>query len=117
MKAKGQDLQTDNIHLFGRYGRQKSHECHQHDLKSEEMSIECQDTEMTGRQFLQSQLQTVNSGLSGAKETYCFDYQGDEQNVDMENCSTQATSVMSGIADRKAVTNTPSQDDSCFSAK
>lgn len=97
--------------------RQKGYQCLREDTESSGMSVDCYGSDLPKPRNLTSQLQTANVDLDAVSVGFNIKLLGEDQNVDMENCSTQASSLESSqvLTRESSTTSWTSQPN--FSAK
>jgi hypothetical protein len=75
------------------FSRQKCYYSHQNQLQSQEMAMNFYNSDLPKGRILTSQLQTGNFDMSGIAKNLNLNFKCDDQNVDMENYSTKASSL------------------------
>lgn len=95
MQANRGDLLMQDECVFTPIRRQKGYQCLREGSESPGMSVDRCGSDLPKPRNLTSQLQTVNVDIDAVSVGFSIKLLGEDQNVDMENCSTQASSLES----------------------
>lgn len=117
MQNSAQDIWNSDQVLFGVKKANKYYGCNRGDNSGSDMSIDLSESDQTYVRNLTSQLQTEGFGTDAIKAQFNIGIKGADQNIDMENCSTQASSLQSTQIVNKDELNDDISSCNSFSAK
>jgi hypothetical protein len=117
MQNSAQDIRNSDQVLNGANKANKYYGRTRGNHSGSDMSIDFSESDQNNFQNLTSQLRTESDGIDWIKTQFNINLKGADQNVDMENCSTQASSLQSTQTFNKDELNGEQITCNSFSAK